>query len=398
MGLDSASIGSATIQGAIQRRMASLGLQQGADYWEMLNASNDELQELIEAVVVPETWFFRDPDAFMALTRLVSEEWLPNSGTQRLRLLSIPCSTGEEPYSIVMALLDTGLSREKFEVDAVDISVRALSRARRGVYGSNSFRGGDLSFRDRYFEQRPAGYSPGERLRDTVAFYRENLLGSDFRVRSAAYDVIFCRNLLIYFDRDTQERAMSILAHFLAPSGFLFVGPAEAFLAASCGFKSIRQSMCFAFRKNSVAPTAPAAAPRRPSAGAVRNSLKRHDYHIVKTRVAATSPPLPAISGVTPLARARELGDVGKFAEAVTLCEDHLAQQGPTSEAYYLLGVVRDAMGDLQRASECYRKALYLEPRHSEALLHLALLSDKKGDTIDAARLRARARRVEKGA
>ena len=78
MGLDSASVGSATIQSAIRLRMASLGLQQMSDYWVMLNASNDELQELIEAVVVPETWFFRDPDAFIALTRLVSEEWLPN--------------------------------------------------------------------------------------------------------------------------------------------------------------------------------------------------------------------------------------------------------------------------------------------------------------------------------
>src|SRR5688572_22147910 len=94
MGLDSASVGSATIVSAVRLRMASLGLQQMEDYWQLLGASNEELQELIEAVVVPETWFFRDPDAFAALTRLISEEWLPNSATERLRLLSIPCSTG----------------------------------------------------------------------------------------------------------------------------------------------------------------------------------------------------------------------------------------------------------------------------------------------------------------
>jgi chemotaxis protein methyltransferase WspC len=378
--------------------MASLGLQQMEEYWQLLTASNDELQELIEAVVVPETWFFRDPDAFAALSRLVSEEWLPNFATKRLRLLSIPCSTGEEPYSMVMALLDMGLPRERFEVDAVDISVRALARARRGAYGSNSFRGGNLGFRDRYFEQGPTGYSLGGRLRDAVAFHRENLLAPDFRAGSAAYDVIFCRNVLIYFDRATQEQAMKILGSLLLPSGFLFVGPAEAFLAASCGFKSIRQSMCFAFRKNSVAPTTPAAVLRPRSSAAVKKSLERHDRHLVKARIPALPPPTTVISDSIHLARARELGDAGKFAEAVMLCEDLLARQGPTSETYYLLGVVRDAMGDLQRAAECYRKVLYLEPKHSEALLHLALLSDKKGDTIDAARLRERAKRAEKGA
>ena len=395
MGLDSASVGSATIQSAIRLRMASLGLNQTEDYWETLRASNEELQELIEAVVVPETWFFRDPEAFAALTRVISEDF-PAHG-ERLRLLSVPCSIGEEPYSMVMTLLDMGLLTERFEVDAVDISVRALVRARRGAYGSNSFRGGSLAFRDRYFERGPAGYSLVDRLRGTVAFHHENLLAPDFRSGSALYDVIFCRNVLIYFDRDTQERAMRILARLLAPSGLLFVGPAEAFLAASSGFKSIGQSMCFAFRKNSIVPTAPDAPPRPRPAATHRTFFKRHDRQTINRSVPGLPrPPSPPVSAVAELARAKQLGDLGKFAEAVKACEDHLEQRGPTSEMYCVLGVVRDAMGDLRRASECYRKALYLEPGHSEALLHLALLSDKEGDAIGAERLRERARRSQK--
>ena len=93
--------------------MAVLGLRQTADYWETLHAANDELQELIEAVVVPETWFFRDPDAFTALARLISEEWLPYPRAEALRLLSVPCCSGEEPYSMVMALLDAGVRQRK---------------------------------------------------------------------------------------------------------------------------------------------------------------------------------------------------------------------------------------------------------------------------------------------
>ena len=113
---------------SVRLRMDSLGFNQTADYWERLRASEDELQELIEAVVVPETWFFRDQEAFTALARIISKEWLPNHPTAALRLLSGPCCTGEEPYSMVMALLDAGLSRDRLKIDAVDISVRALAR------------------------------------------------------------------------------------------------------------------------------------------------------------------------------------------------------------------------------------------------------------------------------
>src|SRR5579862_5077832 len=119
MGLDSATVGTTTIDRAVRLRMASIGVEALEEYWDQLRSSDDELQELIEAVVVPETWFFRDQDAFTALARIISKEWLPNHPTAPLRLLSVPCCTGEEPYSMVMALLDAGLSSEKLEVDAV---------------------------------------------------------------------------------------------------------------------------------------------------------------------------------------------------------------------------------------------------------------------------------------
>src|SRR5579863_6260906 len=107
--------------------MRSCGLTRKDDYWERVQASNDELQELIEAVVVPETWFFRDREAFEALGRLLIEERSASHSGASLHLLSVPCSTGEEPYSIVMTMLDAGFSRRQFKIDAVDISLRALA-------------------------------------------------------------------------------------------------------------------------------------------------------------------------------------------------------------------------------------------------------------------------------
>src|ERR1700744_1357505 len=117
MGLDSASVGISTIERAVRERMQASKFPTMDAYWECLHSSTTELQELIEAVVIPETWFFRDEETFVALVRVVSE-WMENGPDRSLRILSVPCSTGEEPYSIVMALRDGGVSCRQMTVDA----------------------------------------------------------------------------------------------------------------------------------------------------------------------------------------------------------------------------------------------------------------------------------------
>lgn len=138
MGLDSESIGNNTVQRIVRQRMEEVGVDRAEDYFARINKDPAELQELIDAVTVPETWFFRDREPFRLLIDVVRREWFPPSRERVLRILSIPCATGEEPYSIAMALKDMGFNAETVRVDAVDISVRALNRARRAVYGPNS--------------------------------------------------------------------------------------------------------------------------------------------------------------------------------------------------------------------------------------------------------------------
>ena len=140
-------------------RMKSLGLKLSDQYYQLLLRSPAEWDELVESVVVAETWFFRDREPFAALVSLLLEEWLPARPARPARLLSLPCSSGEEPYSMAMALLDAGVAPELFEITAVDISHRALAHARRGVYGRNSFRDKDLGFRDRYFRAAKDGFA-----------------------------------------------------------------------------------------------------------------------------------------------------------------------------------------------------------------------------------------------
>jgi chemotaxis protein methyltransferase WspC len=391
IGLDSASVGATTIERAVRERMKVFRLQGMDAYWELLHNSPSELQELIEAVVVPETWFFRDEETFVALVRLVVER-LRNRADDCLRVLSIPCSTGEEPYSIVMALRDGGLSCKHLTVDAVDISARALAHARRGVYGRNSFRSRDLSFRERYFCPVAEGYAIAEGVSQDVRFHHGNLISGPFAFAVAPYDVVYCRNLLIYLDRSTQEQVMQTLRSFLVSDGILFVGPAEACLASSSGFTALKGAASFAFRKTSATRAEPGS-----------NTLPELPTNIRKESVRAALPqvkraPRPAAEALeippSDLITARRLADHGHLREAAGCCERNLSLNGPSAEAYYLLGVVRDAAGERDRAAECYRRAVYLEPHHAEALTHLALFSQQQGDHLTVQRLRGRALRA----
>lgn len=254
IGLDASSVGSAVIERAVRQRMSGLALHDEDEYWMRLNGSPGEVQALIEAVVVPETWFFRYPESFTTLARLAFERLPSLGGGRALRILSLPCSTGEEPYSIVMALLDAGLSEYLFEVDALDVSARVIERASLGVYGRNSFRGDELGFRDRHFSEVAEGYQLAEQVRRKVRFRCGNLLDPGLLAGEAPYDFVFCRNLLIYFDRPTQSEVVEVLKRLLRSDGAMFIGPAEASLLSQHGMQPIGVPLSFVFRRTSEAP------------------------------------------------------------------------------------------------------------------------------------------------
>jgi len=397
IGLDPASIGSSLIQRSIRLRMKSHGLKRADEYARLLVSSDTEWTELVEAVVVCETWFFRDQEPFVALGRLVVEEWLPANPGGFARVLSVPCSSGEEPYSLAMALVDAGVASERFAIDAVDISTRALGHATKGIYGKNSFRGKNLAFRNRHFRASREGYVLNPEIRRCVRFQHGNLLSESFRAARSAYEFIFCRNLLIYFDRATQKKALARIESLLAPGGMLFVGPAELPLTIEQGFVSAELPMAFACRKAAGGEKGAGERPRpaRKAAMSALTPAPPSDRHSAPRRngspdVRTTSP----VGKRTDLDEARRLADAGRLSEAATICEAHLREHGASAQVYYLLGLVRDASADAT-AAECYRKALYLEPNHYDSLMQLALLSEKNGETARARALKSRAQRVK---
>lgn len=421
-GLDAASIGAAAIERAVRERMAEASITDTDAYWKRLCISGEEQQSLIEAVMVSETWFFRNRESFAALGRFVSGEWLASRRKGPLRILSAACATGEEPYSIVMALLDCGLSSDRFRIDALDINTRAIAHAQEGVYGHNSFRGADLVFRDRYFERTPGGYRLNSHVREPVRLRSANLFTAGAFTGAERYDVVFCRNVLIYFDRPMQRRAIRILVDLMTADGIMFVGPAESALLTESGLLSARMPHAFAFRRahetstetdpgSPSGLTARAWLPRWFREGGVRAQPQRSPRRkpaviagplgVTGSHPAAAATPAPAASQPAApdaetqwMAHARRLADEGSLAEAMQLCEQGLRRSPHSAQAFYLLGLLHDAAGRTDRAGENYRRALYLDPTHEEALVHLATLLNGEGDEGGAASLLDRARRL----
>jgi chemotaxis protein methyltransferase WspC len=441
IGLDANSIGSSLIHRTVRLRMKALDLKVPEQYQQLLARSPAEWVELVESVVVTETWFFRDQEPFSALVKLLFDEWLPAHPTNPVRVLSLPCSSGEEPYSIAMALLNAGVSPERFEVGAIDISLRALARARRGVYGRNSFRGKDFGFREHYFKPCKEGFILNPAVRGLVRFSQGNLLGPGSLAGKATYDFIFCRNLLIYFDRPTQQKALVRIGELLTPTGVLFVGPAEQPLVMEHGFLPANIPMAFACRKAAhqgvngratlsrkspkppVTPANPLAfsTPAGIAAGAASTAANgsgqksapqptEPNPEVARTRPAKALPAEPreterGLAQTTThtqkqprradLEYARRLADAGRLGEAAGLCEAHLRENRDSAAAYYLLGLIQDAQGDM-RAVDSYRRALYLEPQHHDCLLQLALHAERTGDRGRGETYRRRAQRLKK--
>ncbi len=395
MGLNSASIGSSAIVRAVKQRMQKRQDQTPEEYLMRLRSSAAELESLIDLVVVPETWFFRDRTPFDALAKFARTQWPKLGCTGPLRVLSIPCSSGEEPYTIVMTLLDAGLAPADFQVTGVDISEPNLQRARAGLYRDHSFRGDDISFRDRYFLKSEQGYLLQPRVREQARLIQGNMLAPDFLFGEEPYHVVFCRNLLIYFDRETQGKALSVIERLLHRKGMLFLGHAEAGVLQGRDFASWNFPRSFAFvygDKQRSTEVETVAAFKLPSP---RRTLPRNKP-AANPRPFADIPDTAAVAdkpATTDLANATRLANEGHLVEAATFCEQYIRQAGPDAQAFYLIALLRLAVGEPVEAEAYLRKALYLDPAHYEALTQLALLLEQNGDVANAELMRQRAMR-----
>lgn len=428
IGLNATSLGPQAIARWVRQRMVVCDCDDLAEYLLQLQTNAAELKALIEAVVVPETWFFRDREPFVFLGRYVQSEWLVNRPNRKLRVLSLPCSTGEEPYSIAIALLEAGLVPHQFHIDAIDISQKALAKAERAIYDPYSFRGhqsvvlqrqpgtppSHLSIQDLYFRSVDGRYQLLDSIKRLVSFYQGNVLDPDFLIGKPCYDIVFCRNLLIYLDQSARQKVFQVFDQLLRPEGLLFTGHSEISQLPPAQFSLLKPVAAFVARKQ---PSISAPLEKKPSDRLSKPSptspfqpipqpLTTHLLPTPETtsQPLAASPIKTAEPGLSQnlepipslLAAAREQANQGNLDSAIELCEAHLAQHSTDADAYVLLGEVQQATGQEHQAEQCFQKALYLQPRHEEALMHLVLLKEQRGDVAGAAIARQRLERLRK--
>ena len=411
IGLNPESIGTETIEKAVREHMKMSGAVSVDDYINKVSESSAEQNMLIESVVISETSFFRNKIPFVTLKNYLERFVLNKKPGRPIRILCLPCATGEEPYSIAMVLFDMKLPAQQFFIYAADISEQALQIAKSGMYGPYSFRGKDIEFRNKYFSEKDGGYLLKQEIRDAVEFGQANILADNFLLGHKPYDIIFCRNLLIYFDDDTKEKAIKALAAHLAEDGVLFVGHAEGTKIPQIEFASLDYPMSFAFARTRQAKVINASLNKNSPVQKTFTSPDPILHPVAKAK------PVPQVKKVAPttnepekyrkreedtkksskdrgIAEAMKLADEGAFGKVVAICESLLAQGSESAEVYYLLGQAAGETGNGLMAEEYLRKAIYLNADFHDALMYLSILFDRMGNHEKATTFRKRAERV----
>ena len=355
-------------------------------------------EALVDRVVVPESWMLRDRAVFDEALRFVQRR-LAARPAWPVRILSLPCANGEEPYSMALVLAEAGIQAARCRIDAVDLSQAAIARARRGRFTRNAFRGADLAFRERWFTLCDDGsgeYLIDAALRAYVGFRQGNLLAPDPGAGEPAYDLVFCRNLLIYFDDATQARAAQAIGALLADDGVLLSGHAEAPAFCRHGFAPARHAG-FALHKRGTAVQpaalrAPLRKPARSLPAALPPSATPAQSPSLPPRPRPHTEPPPQPQDL--LAQAQAHADHGRLADGEAACRDYLARVPDSAAAWFLLGMIHECGGHKHAADASWRRCVYLAPDHYEALCSLALLHEGLGDAAAGAGFRQRAARI----
>jgi len=347
---------------------------------------------LIDEVTVGETYFFRNPEHF----ELVRDALLPAIERERpvghvLRVWSAGCASGEEAYSLAIMLRELGLL-DSARVYGTDVSALALGKAQAACYRDWAFRAADESLRALYFCAEPAGQTLRDTIRARVSFRRLNLASDDYLVSlgdSCAMDLIFCRNVLIYFDADTIAHVEKKLFEALAPGGWLITGPSDPVLGQRAPFEVVSTARGTCYRR----PTSLAAAlpSNSPVAAAVEAGAGPPPRALGRPAVAVPRrvPPAPELIGQHALANAAFAhADYTRVIEVASLhpsdlplavlrvrarwnqdgavraecaCREALAEHGLDTELRYLHAVALLECRRLPEALRAVEKVLYLD-------------------------------------
>ncbi len=233
------------LENRLGRRVQEKGLKGYDDYAYILKYGTDkaELSKLFDLVTTNETFFFREPQHFEVLGKDLLARIIPENtaaGRKDIKIWCAASSTGEEPYTIAIVLQERPeIAGFRKEIYASDISESVLASARNGVYGSYAVRNIPEAYLKKYFTNTNANFAVSTGIKSMVKFMKINLLDDKDTKAIRGADVIFCRNVLIYFDDKAKQKAVSLMYDALRPKGYLFVGTSESLHNVTRAFKPV---------------------------------------------------------------------------------------------------------------------------------------------------------------
>jgi chemotaxis protein methyltransferase CheR len=383
---------------SLHTRAASRGFDDYRGYFRMLSENEDEFRELMNLVTINETSFYRFPAQFQALREHVVPDLLARAeDSARVRVWSAGCSTGEEPYSIATALLGSPLALRQvsLEVLGTDVSTDALERARLGRYTERSLGSLPADVASRWFEPVGKQWQPIEAVRQVCRFEYHNLMRDPHPPGAAnGWDVIFCRNVTIYFQPETTRRVIQNLFEALKPGGYLFLGHSETLASVSDRFEVVEAAGVFFYRKPGLGSAGAALHSRRrtrpvtverPARVVSAAMSARHDAEPARGAIAA-GPSSSRVEADATLRAAFGHADLGDLETAERETKAVLAAEPLSAAAHYLLGVIQREQGQSQRAVAAFRRTLCIDKDFALAHFALAGMHHRAGESTEASR------------
>jgi chemotaxis protein methyltransferase CheR len=336
--------------------------------------SAETLQRLIDEVTIRETFFFRHRSELDAIEWYSLLDAARAHGSSSVRVWVAGCASGEEAYTVAILACETfACASPPVRVLATDIAPTALEQAVAGRYGKRSVRTLQAGIRERYFSSVHGLTSVGERLRALVEFRRHNLVRDPIPpAGEQQFDVILCRNVMIYFDRPTVERVLGALEGALAPAGLLLLGAADRLSGQSLPVAQVRPSVLGPRASRAHAPRRKALVRPSTQNGAGTDPERSTPLLGAPKRVLQHPRPTPT--------DAMQAADRGELDLAVRIAQDVLAEDPLDSQAHFIRGVAELAREDARAAVEPLRRALYIDPNFALAAFKLACAHDALGE------------------
>lgn len=362
------------------------------EYFERLASDEAEFRELMNLVTINETSFFRFPAQFDAMRDHIVPQLIEakHPENKTFRVWSAGCSTGEEPYTIAMTLLDSGIEALGYQLEVIgtDVSTNALDRARAGVYPARALHSVPHPVVSRYFEPTAEGHRVVPQVRRIVDFAYHNLIKEPYPLGLMGnWDVIFCRNVTIYFRLESTRRVVENFFNSLNPGGYLFIGHSETLTSITDRFEPVEVGGVFLYRKPVDRVRTPADRPVRLRAPAGRIPRKGGGVRKHAGQDAAGKRETARHSESTDslLARARIASSEGRTEETLEAARAALDIDSSRADAHLLAAYGHADTGDFDAALAEANLALELDPLMAAARYILGLIylrTDRQDDAV----------------